>query len=1142
MRPITLDMDGFASFREQTHVDFTDADFFALVGPTGSGKSTIIDAMTFALFGSVPRWGRKGMVSLALAPTIARGTVKLVFEVDNQRYVVARELRRVGGQVSQRAASLERLTDPHGLAQPGDPTDVLAKDLSGVNDAVERMLGLSYEDFCQCVVLPQGQFANFLHAKASERQEILLRLLGAEHYRQMMVRANQRANVAGQRADAIAETLTTLADATPEAEEAARAAETSLAALGQRVEAVLPQIRAGQEELAAAEDRLRRLETEQASLAAVSVPEGVAGLDTDLAASRAALGRLRDSERLAEEADRVAREALAKGPQRAPLERARDHRVERGERMSQLPVLQGNSARLSARSGDVSAKVDAASASFEELRGQRDEAARSAEAARQRVDRLGTEHAALIAVSVPDEADQLDEQRQAAADALADAARALREAEEADTAARAARDSAVAEAALQQASRDVRDLQDLITDLASARLGLEQARSGRSAADTALASAEDIHRECQRTMDEVRRAHVIADLRPHLVAGQPCPLCEQTVETLPSAPHAPEINDATTRLDKAERSARDAREKVKTADLAEARAESGLKSLADRRTRLAAALTGALGGQLAGAGLITVTVLLEDEAAAESTSAVDEHLVAGALTELSTRLHARRELDRAANEAAAAVTGARAKLSTVQATAEQTEADLADARAALRAARDPLVGLGAPQVDDAALTAGWASLAQWASEQARARDTELAAAREAAAAAAKKHKQLAAGFSMAELNLAQLREDAKNAALADQEARTQLAQLTERIAELDRLLQDAPDETQVIEQLALRDRLEASAADAEGQLLKARAGRAEGETALAALERAESDARTRLSAARDQVVALGAPALDGTGLLDGWTALAMWAADQARSRNQDITAASGRTVSARANLNGLTSRLSGDLAEAGIDLAPEAAAAAASSAVAGSLERARAETKRVVERRAQAAELISRQQDAQHDQQVARLLGDLLRSDRFPRWLVAEAVEVLVADASANLAALSSGQFDLTYEDGDFYVVDHTDADARRSVRTLSGGETFQASLALALALSSQISALAAAGAARLDSIFLDEGFGTLDPDTLDVVATTLETLAQGQRMVGVVTHVAALAERVPVRFKVSRDTRTSSVTREGLTDEAAAI
>ena len=273
-------------------------------------------------------------------------------------------------------------------------------------------------------------------------------------------------------------------------------------------------------------------------------------------------------------------------------------------------------------------------------------------------------------------------------------------------------------------------------------------------------------------MDEVRRAHVIADLRPHLIAGQPCPLCEQTVETLPSASHAPEIDDAKARLDKTERSVRDAREKVKTAALAEARAESKLKSLADRRTRLATALTGVLGGPLAGAGLTAVTALLEGEAAAAPTTAVKEHLVAGALTELGTRLQERRELDRAANEAAAAVTGARAKLSTVQAAAEQTEAALADARAALRAARDPLVGLGAPQVDDAALATGWASLARWASEQASARDAELATAREAAAAATEKHQELAADFSDAELNLARLREDAKGTALADQDART----------------------------------------------------------------------------------------------------------------------------------------------------------------------------------------------------------------------------------------------------------------------------------------------------------------------------------------------------------------------------------
>src|SRR5579859_1694022 len=185
MRPVVLDMNGFASFREPTHVDFTDAEFFALVGPTGSGKSTVIDAMTFALYGSVPRWDDKRVVALALAPTVTRGTVKLVFEVDRDRYVVVRELRRSSAdKVTQKAASLEQILTPGGLAGPGEPTAPMAKDLAGVTEAVEKLLGLSYEDFIQCVVLPQGQFADFLHAKPRDRQDILLRLLGAEHYNQ----------------------------------------------------------------------------------------------------------------------------------------------------------------------------------------------------------------------------------------------------------------------------------------------------------------------------------------------------------------------------------------------------------------------------------------------------------------------------------------------------------------------------------------------------------------------------------------------------------------------------------------------------------------------------------------------------------------------------------------------------------------------------------------------------------------------------------------------------------------------------------------------------------------------------------------------------------------------------------------------
>src|SRR5664280_2740051 len=129
MRPVLLDMEGFAAFRSATRVDFQGADFFVLVGPTGSGKSTVIDAVTFAV----------------------RGTVRLVFDVGGARYQVARELRRSGGanpQVHIKNARLERLLDPTGLGDVGEPTELLAAD-SAVNDRVTALLGLRFEHFCK---------------------------------------------------------------------------------------------------------------------------------------------------------------------------------------------------------------------------------------------------------------------------------------------------------------------------------------------------------------------------------------------------------------------------------------------------------------------------------------------------------------------------------------------------------------------------------------------------------------------------------------------------------------------------------------------------------------------------------------------------------------------------------------------------------------------------------------------------------------------------------------------------------------------------------------------------------------------------------------------------------------------------------
>ncbi|TNH31617.1 SMC family ATPase, partial [Micromonospora orduensis] len=198
------------------------------------------------------------------------------------------------------------------------------------------------------------------------------------------------------------------------------------------------------------------------------------------------------------------------------------------------------------------------------------------------------------------------------------------------------------------------------------------------------------------------------------------------------------------------------------------------------------------------------------------------------------------------------------------------------------------------------------------------------------------------------------------------------------------------------------------------------------------------------------------------------------------------------------------------------------------------VERAEAERRRLRERREQAGTLREQRVGHEREAQVARALAGHLRANNFERWLLAEALDLLVDGASGILRELSAGQYELVHDKGEFFVVDHHDAGLRRGVRTLSGGETFQASLALALALSEQLAGMSTT-AASLESIVLDEGFGTLDAATLDTVAATLENLAaRGDRMVGVVTHVSALAERIPVRFEVRKDARSARVERTG--------
>jgi exonuclease SbcC len=421
----------------------------------------------------------------------------------------------------------------------------------------------------------------------------------------------------------------------------------------------------------------------------------------------------------------------------------------------------------------------------------------------------------------------------------------------------------------------------------------------------------------------------------------------------------------------------------------------------------------------------------------------------------------------------------------------------------------------------------------WARAEATARDGELPAVRDAVTAAEAERATAEQALTAADRAAQDRHREETAAARAEQDAAGAVTRMEDRLTQLEAALAAAPADAEAAQQLARITELEAATRTADAELRTTRAAQRSADRVVAEVGLEVTAASEALRSARDALVPLGAPAVGRRDLLAAWTALTGWAHGEAQARAERLVAAENAAAQARAARARVEQRLAEDLTAHEVTFTTSAAA---QSVVAAAVERARAGRERIAERRASAGTILADRDAAESAQQVAKLLGNLLRSDGFPRWLVASALDALVADASRSLAELSGGQFELTHAGGEFLIIDHADADSCRPVKTLSGGETFQASLALALALSSQMSGLAAQGAARLESIFLDEGFGTLDEANLEVVAGTLENLsARGDRVVGVITHVPALAERVPVRFAVSRDQRTSSVVREAM-------
>lgn len=347
MRPVLLEMDGFASFRQRTTVNFDDVDYFALVGATGAGKSTVIDAITFALYGSAARWDDQGAVAPALAPTINRGTVRLVFDVRGARYQVLRELRRDGnGKVATKTARLERLLEPDALGDIDDPIELIAGSLRETLVAVEQLLGLDFNQFIKCVALPQGDFAEFLHAKPSDRDKILTRLLGLEGYLALGKTATARASRLTTRADTLQDQLDNdQTDASDDALTAATARHQALDSLQGKVHADLDELQQLTEQERAATLAVSDLERTVTLLNEVSLPEHIRPLDDDLAAAKTAHATATAALVASEHADELARAALRDHEPRSRLEAWQQQHVRRQQLLAAAPELRARVAQ-----------------------------------------------------------------------------------------------------------------------------------------------------------------------------------------------------------------------------------------------------------------------------------------------------------------------------------------------------------------------------------------------------------------------------------------------------------------------------------------------------------------------------------------------------------------------------------------------------------------------------------------------------------------------------------------------------------------------------------------------------------------------------------------------------------------------------
>ncbi|WP_406482449.1 AAA family ATPase [Streptomyces platensis] len=1089
MRLHRLSLTAFGPFGGTQTIDFdrlTRDGLFLLHGPTGAGKTSVLDAVCFALYGSVPGARQSGQALRSdLADPLTLTEVVLELTVGERRLEITRlpeqprPKKRGSGTTKEKAQSRLREFVPAGGPVDGDGPGgsdgpegdggsgggdgpeggghwkALSRSHQEIGEEIGQLLGMSKEQFCQVVLLPQGDFARFLRADAEARARLLGRLFDTRRFAALEEQLTARRRAAADTVTAGDERLLALAHRMAQAAgESADLTDPSVPAPERAGTA--PQGAPARGRGATAGGGRGRATASATATKRATVPGQAGAVEPGAAAASARSG--------------AAEDPVAPGPGEpgfadAVLVRAAVARVSARERLT-VAVSALHAAEAAERT---------AAGRWEEAR-ERDRLQQRYADARRRAARLEAH-----AEERTQTRERLERARAAAevapALALRDAAwRELDAAQRAERQHRSPLPPDFIDAESDQLAALERELREDLGSIGAARraerraadIGRERAvldREARADEQTLLDAAEWL-----ASWDDAQRAHQ----RRIETAQDAATRAEQLGARIEPAA---ERWEAARRRDRLGQEVRSVEAELLAARERSAAAHEHWLDLKDRRLRGIAA-------ELADG-------LRDGEACA----------VCGATEHPEPARAGAGHVDRAAEEAALA-----AHRQTEEARG-QTEARCQSAKEALAAAAatagDTPADELAAEVEE--LRAAYAD--------AHARGADLHAAREALGRAEHEYERRRAEQQQAERRAAARtshREalDRERAALEEEltRARGDSPSVADRAARLERqvtLLGAAAEASRTASSCAQRLK------EADAGLSDA-AYRAGFDTPQAAAEALLQDDVWRALQRR----------------LDEW---------QAESAAVEAELADPETAAAAA-----------------LPPADPAAAQSAHQAAAARLRTASATHAAARERCTELDRLSARAEAdartlaplrAAYDR-IARLAAlasgtssENERRMRLESYVLAARLEQVAAAASARLHRMSAGRYTLVHSDEraggarrsglGLHVIDAWTGH-ERDTSSLSGGETFFASLALALGLADVVTD--EAGGTRLDTLFIDEGFGSLDEQTLDEVLDVLDSLRERDRSVGIVSHVADLKARIPAQLEVVKDRSGSTV------------